>query len=116
MSQLSKEFLGDTVSNNRFLKGNEKYEKMIAQTKEMLSNELTERNASSRHQKQIYVFPVGKRVSQNYIATFVSKIFFAFVSFLNIYFFVRFDLAENDWSTMGLPKAISDRYWFIFRY
>ena len=54
---------------------------MIAQAIEMLSNELTERNASSRHQKQMYVFPIGEEVSIKHIAKFVFKNFFAFVFF-----------------------------------
>ena len=67
MPHLSKEFLSNTVCNNRFLKGNEKFEKMIRQAIEVLSNELTDRTASTRHQMEIYVFPIGERVAQKHI-------------------------------------------------
>ena len=42
----------------------------------MLSNELTEITASSRHQNEIYVFPTGYEVAKNHIAKFVFRTFF----------------------------------------
>ena len=40
---------------------------MIGKTIEVISNELTERTASSRHQIKSYVFPVGKDNAQKHI-------------------------------------------------
>ena len=54
---------------------------MIGQAIEMLSNELTEITASSRHQSEIYVFPGGLEVAKNFknhIAKFVFRTFFCF--------------------------------------
>ena len=61
---------------------------MIGQANEMPSDAmLTERTASTRHQKEIYVFPVHHVVNQTpmeHIAKLASRTFFAFGALLKL--------------------------------
>ena len=63
---------------------------MIGQAIEMPSDAmLTERTASTRHQKEIYVFPVHHAVNQTHtpmehIAKLASRTFFAFGALLKL--------------------------------
>ena len=88
---------------------------MIGQAIEIPSDAmLTERTASTRHRKEIYVFPVHHDVNQTHIAKLVFRTFLVFwYLFKFVYFFVRFNLDENEWINMDLPKPIKDRYGFI---
>ena len=44
---------------------------MIGQAIEMLANESTDRTASTRHETEIYVFPVRNQNAQKHIAKLV---------------------------------------------
>ena len=58
---------------------------MIGQAIEMPSDAmLTKRTASTRHQKEIYVFP-ALDVDQTHIAKLASRTFFAFGSLLKLF-------------------------------
>ena len=90
---------------------------MLEQAIEMVSNKLTERTVSSRHQREIYVFPVTVKIEvyQKHIAKLVLEHFL--LTFLNFYIiFARFNQVEDEWSTMEIPKAMINRYWFILRF
>ena len=73
LPQLAKDFLRNTVCNNLFLKGSEKCEKILGQVNEILSNKLTERRASSRDQRKIYVF--GRNDGHNNLVRLICNIF-----------------------------------------
>ena len=69
--QLSKEFLSNTLCNNQFIKVSERCQKMIGKAIEILSKESTDRTASTRHEIEIYVFPIGSQNAQKHIAKLV---------------------------------------------
>ena len=78
---------------------------MLEHAAEMVSNELTERSASSRHQNEIFVFPVGRYVAPKPMIKLVFRTFFAYGTFLNFCSFssgsILMKMSGQQWN---LPK------------